>query len=55
MHEVSIVESLEESVEVNNYKAIDKVWPKIGPFSGDEVVTLIENYPWRGNVRKLQD
>jgi transcriptional regulator with PAS, ATPase and Fis domain len=55
MHEVNIVESLEESAKVNNYKAIDKVWLEIGPFSGDEVVALIENYPWRGNVRELQN
>ena len=44
MHEMSIcmsiVESLEESAKVNNYKAIDKVWLEIGPFSGVEVRAL---------------
>ncbi len=37
---MSIVESLEETAKVNNYKAINKVWLEIGPFSGVEVRAL---------------
>ncbi|WP_257607773.1 hydrogenase maturation nickel metallochaperone HypA [bacterium endosymbiont of Bathymodiolus sp. 5 South] len=37
---MSIVESLEVSAKANNYKAIDKVWLEIGPFSGVEVSAL---------------
>jgi hydrogenase nickel incorporation protein HypA/HybF len=44
MHEMSIcmgiVESLEESARINNYKSIDKVWLEIGPFSGVEINAL---------------
>ena len=36
MRQTSIVESLEESVKANNYKAIDKVWLEISSFSGVE-------------------
>ncbi|CAC9437409.1 hypothetical protein BSPLISOX_3248 [uncultured Gammaproteobacteria bacterium] len=37
---MSIVDSLETSAKTNNYKAIDKVWLEIGPFSGVEVSAL---------------
>ena len=44
MHEMSIcmsiVESLEELSRLNKYKAIDKVWLEIGPFSGVEINAL---------------
>ncbi len=44
MHEMSIcmgiVESLEETARLNNYKAVDKVWLEIGPFSGVEISAL---------------
>ncbi len=44
MHEMSIcmsiVDSLEASAKANNYKAINKVWLEIGPFSGVEVSAL---------------
>ncbi|WP_241156933.1 hydrogenase maturation nickel metallochaperone HypA [Bathymodiolus thermophilus thioautotrophic gill symbiont] len=37
---MSIIESLEASAKENNYKAIEKVWLEVGPFSGVEVQAL---------------
>jgi hydrogenase nickel incorporation protein HypA/HybF len=44
MHEMSIcmniVDLLEESANTNNYKAIDKIWLEVGPFSGVDIEAL---------------